>query len=42
MAKLYYKYGNGKSADLCETAYNYEENNMKVVIINAYNNEDYE
>ena len=40
MAKLYYKYGNGKSADLCETAYNYEENNMKVVIINAYNNED--
>lgn len=40
MAKLYYKYGNGKSADLCETAYNYEEGGMKVITINAYNNED--
>ena len=48
MAKLYYKYGNGKSADLCETAYNYEEANVylkedekrKVLVINAYDNED--
>lgn len=40
MAKLYFKYGSGKSADLCQTAYNYNENGMNVVIINALNDED--
>lgn len=48
MAKLYYKYGNGKSADLCETAYNYEEANAylndedkrHVLVINAYDDKE--
>lgn len=40
MAKLYFRYGDGKSAQLCQVAYNYiEERNMNVVIINAKNNE---
>jgi len=40
MAKLYFRYGNGKSAQLCQVAYNYSnEREMNVVIINAKNNE---
>lgn len=40
MAKLYFRYGEGKSAQLCQVAYNYiDERNMNVVIINAKDNE---
>lgn len=40
MGKLYFRYGIGKSAQLCQVAYNYvNERNMNVVIINAKNNE---
>ena len=40
MAKLYFRYGIGKSAQLCQIAYNYfNERNMNVAIINAMNNE---
>ena len=40
MAKLYFRYGLGKSAQLCQVAYNYfNERNMNVVIINAMDNE---
>ena len=40
MAKLYFRYGIGKSAQLCQVAYNYfNERNMNVAIINAMNNE---
>ena len=40
MAKMYFRYGDGKSAQLCQVAYNYiEERNMNVVIINAKDNE---
>lgn len=40
MAKLYFRYGLGKSAQLCQVAYNYfNERNMKIVIINAKENE---
>ena len=40
MAKLYFRYGIGKSAQLCQVAYNYfNERNMNVAIINAYRNE---
>lgn len=39
MAKLYFIYGNGKSAQLCQVAYNYvNERNMNVAIINAKDN----
>lgn len=40
MAKLYFRYGLGKSAQLCQVAYNYfNERNMSVAIINAKDNE---
>ena len=40
MGKLYFRYGIGKSAQLCQVAYNYvNERNMNVVIINAKDNE---
>ncbi len=40
MAKLYFRYGLGKSAHLCQVAYNYyNERNMNIVIINAKDNE---
>lgn len=40
MAKLYFRYGLGKSAQLCQVAYNYmNERNMPVAIINAKDNE---
>lgn len=40
MAKLYFRYGNGKSAQLCQVAYNYmEEKEMPVAILNAKENE---
>ena len=39
MADLYYRYGMGKSAELCITAYNYREQNGKVVIFNGKNDE---
>ena len=39
MAKLYFRYGLGKSAQLCQVAYNYiVERNMNVAIINAIDN----
>ena len=39
MAKLYFRYGLGKSAQLCQVAYNYmNEREMPVVIINAKDN----
>ena len=40
MAKLYFRYGLGKSAQLCQVAYNYiNERNMPIAILNAYDNE---
>ena len=40
MAKLYFRYGLGKSAQLCQVAYNYSnERNMPIAIINAKDNE---
>ena len=40
MAKLYFRYGNGKSAQLCQVAYNYSnERDMNIAVINAKNNE---
>ena len=40
MAKLYFRYGEGKTAQLCQVAYNYiDERNMNVLIINAKDNE---
>lgn len=39
MAKLYFRYGNGKSAHLCQVAYNYiNERKMDIAIINACDN----
>ena len=39
MAKLYFRYGNGKSAQLCQVAYNYmNERDMPVAILNAKEN----
>ena len=41
MGKLYFRYGVGKSAQLCQVAYNYaNERNMNVIIINACDNEE--
>lgn len=40
MTDFIFKYGNGKTAELCQTAYNYRERNGKVVIFNAKNNEN--
>ena len=37
MKKLYFKYGNGKTADLCQTAYNYREGGAKVITMNTTN-----
>ena len=40
MAKLYFRYGLGKSAQLCQVAYNYiNERKMNIAIINAKDNE---
>lgn len=39
MSKLIYKYGNGKSTDLCQTDYNFKEQGAKTVVMNALNNE---
>ena len=40
MANLEFRYGSGKSADLCMTAYNYNENGSEVIVINGDNNKD--
>ena len=40
MKKMYFKFGNGKTADLCQTAYNYREGGAKIAIINADHNEE--
>lgn len=41
MAKLYFRYGVGKSAQFCQVAYNYiNERNMNVLLINAKDNDD--
>ena len=40
--KLYFKYGKGKTADLCQTAYNYREGGAKVVVMNAFHDEEIE
>ena len=37
MAKLYFRYGEVKSSNLCQTAYNYNEMGMKVIAMNATN-----
>src|SRR5574344_2354008 len=42
MAQLYYRYGQGKTADLCQTAYNYNEIGSRVIVINADNNKKVE
>jgi len=40
MAKLYFRFGLGKSAQLCQVAYNYSnERNMNIAVVNAKNNE---
>lgn len=40
MGKLYFRYGDGKSAQLCQVAYNYKnERDMNVLVINANGNE---
>lgn len=40
MAKLYFRYGLGKSAQLCQVAYNYcNQRKMNIAVINAKNNE---
>ena len=39
MKKLYFKYGTGKTADLCQTAYNYREGGAKIIVMNAANND---
>lgn len=40
MAKLYFRYGKGKTAQLCQVAYNYKnERNMNILVINAKDNE---
>lgn len=38
MSKLYYRYGRGKTSDLCQTAYNFNEQGMKVITMNALDN----
>lgn len=39
MAKLYFRYGNGKTAHCCQVAYNYiNEREMNIAIINAEDN----
>lgn len=40
MADLILKYGNGKTVELCQTAYNYGERNGKVAILNADGNNE--
>ena len=40
MKKFYFRYGNGKTADLCQTAYNYREGGANVVVMNARLNYD--
>lgn len=40
MKKLYLRYGNGKTTNLCQTAYNYYEAGAKVAIINADANKE--
>lgn len=40
MKDFIFKYGNGKTAELCQTAYNYRERGGKVVIFNAKDNEN--
>ncbi len=39
MSKLIYKYGNGKSTDLCQTDYNFKEQGAKTIVMNALNDE---
>lgn len=40
MAKLYFRYGNGKSAHLCQVAYNYFElRKINIAVINAFWND---
>lgn len=43
MAKLYFRYGNGKTSQLCQVAYNYkDERNMNILVINAKDNDTIE
>ena len=39
MAKMYFRYGVGKSSNLCQTAYNYNEMGMNVKVMDAANND---
>lgn len=38
MSKLIFKYGNGKTTDLCQTDYNFREQGAKTAVMNADNN----
>lgn len=38
MSRLIFKYGNGKSTDLCQTDYNYKEQGAKTIVLNADSN----
>lgn len=43
MAKLYFRFGKGKTAQLCQVAYNYKnERNMNILVINAKDNDTIE
>ena len=35
MEKLYFRYGNGKSTEICQTAYNYRSTEAKIVVMTA-------
>lgn len=40
MGKLIFKYGNGKTTDLCQTEYNFREQGAKTAVMNADNNSE--
>ena len=40
MKKLYFRFGNGKTADLCQTAYNYREGGANIIVMNASMNKE--
>lgn len=43
MAKLYFRFGKGKTAQLCQVAYNYKnERDMNILVINAKDNDTIE
>ena len=42
MKDLFFKYGNGKSTDLCQAAYNYVKNGANIIVMNADHNKPIE